>query len=506
MKAVLQTPKFQFVKNFARVAFFAFSLMALAAAVKVSAATASDRVFNTAKWSEQEKAMKTPEALVLRDLIAIQYDVTLNRLRSDVETKELTRQRWVNFRKVFCPGVTELCQLSEAADISHISKLLKRDQNLAAINEQLKKLNPKNVQIVRLMAVPGLLPDDMSYLNDFNFLIGLIKPEKSDDGQIYYRVEQSLLVDIGTYYLGYQDPQKSQPNYFAIGHKRQLYIMDETLIAKTIVAAPAWRSLLSADPKEKGFLYFAHRLTKEYAEDKKQERSRYESLKTLAGIEWFIYEEMKSLSIHQGLTLQKSWPVNADPKAQWAAVQQSLLQFQKDFDPRWVSLLFYQHSYDENAIVLEQFTGKSNVNLTITESLNALLDLDGYTATSLKTSWLTSAKTEYVQEEGYSYLKQLNLNLYEILEELNLLNKDWTCLALTNKRDILIGVLYPFNLNRIDKVKDLNSLLQAPKNVNISQINPGGHARLLGMIGAAGKNPLLSHLADQVMQKRFPSL
>lgn len=488
------------LSDISKLFFLLISLIAIVAATRVSALERqeSGKLFDAAKWLEQQKAISTKESLALRDLVAIQYDVNVGRPWQERLPGEI-KKRWSAFREAFCPALKEMCLLSEDAELSSISLLLKQETTLKQINEHLKQ-SGSPLSIVRLKGVPGLLPSDISSLNDFNFLIAVISQEKSPDGQSYTRVSDTLLMDVGSYYIGFQ---KQPPSvYIAMDVKNKVLLFEETMIAKALEIAPVWQSTLSREIPEE-YLYVPNKLLKSYALSKKDQSKKYGSLKSLQEVEWLAFDEIKALAVSQALFLKSSWDENLSDMDKELTIRRALLQLQKDFDQRLVSLLFLQQSYDQNAMVIQQYTPPSTVNTVMRENLNALLAASGFQALSYKKNWFASADFRHIQ--GEEYLKEFNYDLFEALDQINAFKKDWSALPTHQKRSIAIALVYPKNLGYMDEIKDLDSLIRTSV-VSTELINKPGLYRLFATLAISKDLSLMSRLADEIYDKRFSSL
>ena len=476
--------------DFGRTLLFLISLLALVAAVRVSAQESRQKLFNATEWLEKQKAYSTKEVLALRDLVTIQYDQNLNRPWGDEGYKEQITKRWTAFRTAFCPSEIELCLLSEQAKLSSISNVLKQESTLKAINEYLKKLN-NPISIVRLKTVPGVLPEDMSYLNDFNFVIGVFSTEQSAEGP-YQKVGLTILMDVGSYFLGYQGKVPSV--YYAYNLKKQLLVFEETLIAKALDHGILWMKA-SVRTDANGFLDVPNRLIKGYTQSKKSASPLYQSLANADGYEWLVYDEIKALAISQGFSLKNHWSDKLNGLEKEMLVRQSLLRLQEDFDSRLVTLLFHQHAYDENAVVLDQMTSKVTVSTVIRENVNFLV--------STSREWFASANFEYLQDQ--ESLKHFNLDLYEALEKFNLLGKDWSGLTAQQKRSIAIAAVYPRNMSYPDELKSIDNLIRTSI-VDTTTLNVPAMHRLFACISMSHDPRMLAKLANDIYRKRFPSL
>lgn len=487
------------VTDISRLLFFLFSLIALVAAAKVSAVEQDGALFDAVRWLERQKVISTKEVIALRDLVTIKYDENVGRPWGDFHLRQETTKRWAAFRKSFCPAVKDLCLLSENAELSSISQILKQESTLRQINARLSELGSP-VSIVRLREVPALLPTHLSGLNDFNFVIGVITRAQSSEGPSYGQVEDTVLMDVGSYYLGFQ--RQPPPVYVAIDNKNQLLVFEETLIAKALEIAPLWQKSLNQEIPQ-GYLYLPNLLIRDYAAAKKSNSKKYDSLKSLQGIEWLIYDDIKALSINQGLYLQRSWSEKLSDADKEMTVRRALLQLQKDFDMRLISLLFLQQSYDQNAVVIEQYTPVPTVNTIIRENINALLSAEGFKSLAYKKQWFTAVDLKYVQEPDF--LKEFNLDLYEALENIDLLDKDLSTLSAGHKRALTIAAIYPKNMGYPDEIKSLDTLIRT-KTVDTTYINKPGMYRVFAMLVSSKDLSLLSKLSDEIYAKRFPSL
>lgn len=490
------------VTDISRFLFFLASLIAIVAATKVSAAESSSKLFDAAKWLEQQKNMNTKQVSALTNLVTIQYDQNINRPWEPTDFKQQKTLRWKAFRDAFCineSAQNDLCLLSEDAELSSISNVLKQESTLKQINQQLKNLGSP-VSIVRLKNVPAILPEDMLFLNDFNFIIGVVTKEKSPEGRPYYRIADTLLMDIGSYFLGFH--RQPPAVYLAMDRKNQALIFEETLIAKALELAPTWqKALVNEAPDE--FLYSPNRLIKEYTETKKGTSQRYQGLKTIDGIEWLIYDEIKAIAINQAIYMQNSWDEEMDGLKKELAVRGALLQLQKDFDMRLVALLFLQHSFDQNAVVIQQYTPPSTVNTVMRENINVMLSAEGFKPLAYKAEWMRDVNLNYIQDE--SYLKEFNLDLYEALDRINVLYKDWTTLSGAQKRSIVIAAVYPKNMGYADEVKNLDNLIRT-SNVDGTYINKSGMYRIFSTLALSKDLSLFSRLADEIYDKRFAGI
>ena len=473
--------------------------MALAAAVRVSAAENTDKLFDAVKWHHQQKLINTKEAKALVNLVTIKYDENVNRPWGDWNLRQETLKRWQNFRESFCPAAGDICLLSEEAQLSSISNVLKQEETLKRINTRLNELGSP-LSIVRLESVPALLPADLSNLNDFNFIIGVISKEKSPDGQVYSRVTDTLLMDVGSYYLGYQ--RQAPAVYFAVDRSNQVLVFDETLIAKALELASVWQKSVVQEIPD-GFLYLPNRLIRDYALSKKNNSPKYQGLQNVNGLEWFVYDEAKALAVNQALYMRNSWDEGLDDLTKEMLVRRSLLQLQKDFDQRLISLLYMQQSFDQNALVIQQYTPLPTVNTVIRENINALLSAEGFRRLPYKSQWFESADLKYIQDEAF--LKEFNLDVYEAVEATSLLRKDWSTLNAEQKRSLAIAAIYPKNLGYADEIKNADTLVRT-KTVDSTYINKPGMYRVFATIAHSKDLSLLSRLADEIYDKRFAGL
>lgn len=498
MKAVAQKPTFQAIKDLFRILFFLISIVALAA-VKASS-NEPGGLFDPVKWLQQEKDLSSEEAIALRDVVTIQYDVSLERPWGQSELSEQIQKRWANFRKHFCPAVSDVCKLNEDADLKEIAAALKTKQSVAQINTELNK-HGSPLQLVRLMTVPGRLPEGLEHLDDFNFILGVLKQQTDGDGNSYFEIKQSILQDIGVYYLGFQS--KVAYNYIAFGSGGELLLFDETVMGKALEVAPQWQKIVNKDSEPSDFLYLPNRLLKTYVESRRSASSQYQGLANLRGYEWLAYDEIKKLNVLVGTNIIRTISKEGKLVNVNKILLETLLHMQKELDPRWVSLLYFQQSYDQNALVLEQFFSPGIVDMIMRENLNALLTVNSYKITKTKTEWLRTSPLNYLKDEDF--LQRNNSEFFNIAKKLNIFAADWTNLPARQKRALMVAAIYPSNMAAIEEVNDLDQLLKNKKAVTTDPVMPTMY-RSFANIAASSDLSLLPHLADQIYQRRFTSI